>query len=77
MDDAHGVHVGEALGQRNDDLEGLLFRQDGPAADVLVQLAPADQLHYDIQILGVTSEKRMYLCGLEGLDERDNALVVN
>ena len=36
MDDAHGVHVRETLRQRDDDLEGLLLRQNGSTADVLV-----------------------------------------
>ena len=47
VDDAELVQVGEAVGERRDDAVRLQLRQDGPPADVVVQLAAAQQLHHD------------------------------
>ena len=55
MDDSQLVQIAEAVRERRDDAIGLQFAEDGASADVAVEFAAAQKLHYDIHMLCVSA----------------------
>ena len=51
VDDAHAVQVCQALRKRTDNAVGLLFLQNRPSADIIVQLAAAQKLRHNVHLL--------------------------